>query len=511
MKHFTFVLVMVLAAIFCLTSVIGAEEDGVRILKQVSKSVVRVGTSSGMGTGFFINDQHVVTNHHCVSTYLKDNYVGGEGWSKSAEGDTVVIYFSQADNDVVKGTVVKDWPEVDLAVIKLSKPTTKRTPMQFAPSDEINAGMKVFVIGFPGVDESSVSVAYDDTASISSGDLKKIFDDKITTTRYKIQSYTATVNPGNSGGPVVDINGNVIGIANSTNRSDGQEANYGIHAPELTKRLAAANIKYTVADAAEAVPTVTATPRHTATPTMTPTFTPTPTVTPSPTPEPSPIITILTSNYLWLVFAILAAAAVVILVIRSNNQKSAKQKEAQRTPDEPRRNTPLREEPRGYSAPREEPQRYSPPREDPQGYMPRQMPEISPAPRPAPAYEAPKPQPAIAAAPVIPSASLEGISGQFTGKVIVLSRDTDCVIGKDPSVCTVLFDKSAINVSRRHCRIHYSRTHQRFVVQDLESTNGTVIIRGTSERNAPTDSSIALKDGDLICIPNKSNIFKVNL
>lgn len=107
-------------------------------------------------------------------------------------------------------------------------------------------------------------------------------------------------------------------------------------------------------------------------------------------------------------------------------------------------------------------------------------------------------------------ASIEGVSGQFTGQKKYLSMDKDCIFGKLDH-CTVRFEVSERTVSREHCRIHYSRTHQRFIIQDLGSSNGTQLVRGRMMRAVPTKTGLALQNGDLIRIPDKSNIFRVNL
>ena len=72
-------------------------------------------------------------------------------------------------------------------------------------------------------------------------------------------------------------------------------------------------------------------------------------------------------------------------------------------------------------------------------------------------------------------------------------------------------EKNVRGVSRKHCRIHFSNTHQCFIIQDLGSTNGTVLVRGSHQRQVPTNSGLALQNGDLIYIPNKDNSFRVNL
>ncbi|MGH9144555.1 MAG: FHA domain-containing protein [Vicinamibacterales bacterium] len=75
-------------------------------------------------------------------------------------------------------------------------------------------------------------------------------------------------------------------------------------------------------------------------------------------------------------------------------------------------------------------------------------------------------------------------------RVIVL-QDGDNIVGRDPE-CTVWLD--APGVSRRHARISIARGDDSVVVQDLQSTNGTLV------QNSPITSDVRLKDGAVIQI-----------
>ncbi len=78
----------------------------------------------------------------------------------------------------------------------------------------------------------------------------------------------------------------------------------------------------------------------------------------------------------------------------------------------------------------------------------------------------------------------------WNDRVIVLA-DGDNVVGRDPE-CTVWLD--APGVSRRHARISIARGDDSVVVQDLKSTNGTLV------QNSPITGEVRLKDGAVIQI-----------
>ncbi|WP_198141754.1 S1C family serine protease [Micromonospora sp. ATCC 39149] len=178
------------------------------VAERVLPSVVtvRVASMSGTseGSGFIVSaDGHVVTNDHVVA--------GGNGKA------TVVFN----DGSTAGASVVGQDPESDLAVIKVSSATGLR-PVEFGDSDALAVGDPVLAIGSP------LSLANTVTAGIVSAlDRTMQAGEPGGPTRYYAAIQTdAAVNHGNSGGPLVDSAGRVIGV-NSTIKSlvaDGQEA-----------------------------------------------------------------------------------------------------------------------------------------------------------------------------------------------------------------------------------------------------------------------------------------------
>ncbi|MFR9777120.1 S1C family serine protease [Micromonospora sp. MS34] len=177
------------------------------VAEKVLPSVVTVrvysigGTSEG--SGFVVSaDGHIVTNDHVVS--------GGPG--------KATVIFS--DGITAPGTVVGQDPESDIAVIKVARTGLK--PVEFGDSDALAVGDPVLAIGSP------LSLANTVTAGIVSAlDRTMQAGEPGGPTRYYAAIQTdAAVNHGNSGGPLVDGAGRVIGV-NSTIKSlvaDGQDA-----------------------------------------------------------------------------------------------------------------------------------------------------------------------------------------------------------------------------------------------------------------------------------------------
>ncbi|SBT54369.1 putative serine protease PepD [Micromonospora narathiwatensis] len=177
------------------------------VAEKVLPSVVTIRMASlggiSEGSGFVVStDGHIVTNDHVVS--------GGTG--------KATVIFN--DGSSAPATVVGQDPESDLAVIKATR--TGLRPVEFGDSDGLAVGDPVLAIGSP------LSLANTVTAGIVSAlDRTMQAGEPGGPTRYYAAIQTdAAVNHGNSGGPLVDGAGRVVGV-NSTIKSlvaDGQEA-----------------------------------------------------------------------------------------------------------------------------------------------------------------------------------------------------------------------------------------------------------------------------------------------
>jgi putative serine protease PepD len=174
-----------------------APESTAGVVKKVLPSVVTVRVSGAIGSGFVATaDGYVITNDHVV-----------EG-----SGGTTSVAFS--DGSTAAATLVGEDPESDIAVIKVAK--TGLPPVQFGDSDAIAVGDPVLAFGSP------LALANTVTAGIVSAVDRTIqAGEPGGQVRYYAAIQTdAAVNQGNSGGPLVDTAGRVVGV-NSVIRSVG--------------------------------------------------------------------------------------------------------------------------------------------------------------------------------------------------------------------------------------------------------------------------------------------------
>lgn len=171
-------------------------------VEKVSDSVVMIKTynsnrAKGTGSGFIYkidgDDAYIMTNHHVVD--------GGNKW-------TII---TSADEEL-EGKVLGSDEYLDIAVIKVKK-KSYMTAVSVLPSDKkVNLGDTVFTIGAP--------VGYEYRGTVTNGivsGLNRLVEVSVKNTSRGdyvmevIQTNTA-VNPGNSGGPLFNANGEAIGV-----------------------------------------------------------------------------------------------------------------------------------------------------------------------------------------------------------------------------------------------------------------------------------------------------------
>ncbi|MDO4324421.1 MAG: trypsin-like peptidase domain-containing protein [bacterium] len=166
--------------------------------------------SSSYGTGFFVgkqkeNPQYLLTNYHVVEDYLNH----GGGTNKSTAKLLVVYDLNQME----EAYVVDVLEEKDLALLRINRATDKRKSLVLSVPKENYVGNLVYAVGYPGVADNvhdSLSYYSIEDATVTSGSMSRLLTES-GTGRMLIQM-DAEINSGNSGGPLVDKDGYVIGV-----------------------------------------------------------------------------------------------------------------------------------------------------------------------------------------------------------------------------------------------------------------------------------------------------------
>lgn len=181
------------------------------IYKKVAPAVVMVSTKSiqsingwfqqeteGMGSGFIINtDGYILTNYHVI---------------EGAKEVTVTL----SDGREVKASVVNYDENQDVAMIKINENIEVPGVVELGDSDALQPGEEVLAIGNPLSKELSSTL----TKGIVSA-LNRSVETETGVNTNLIQT-DAAINSGNSGGPLINTKGQVVGI-NTLKASDGAE------------------------------------------------------------------------------------------------------------------------------------------------------------------------------------------------------------------------------------------------------------------------------------------------
>jgi S1-C subfamily serine protease len=157
-----------------------------------------------LGSGFVIDKTgHIVTNYHVI-----------EG------AEEIEVSFS--NQDTLSATIVGSDPSTDIAVLRVQSSSRGLAPLAFGNSDTVRVGDSVVAIGNPfGLRRTAtagiVSAVQERTITAPNG--------------YPIDHVIQTdaqINSGNSGGPLLNAEGEVIGVNSQIARADGSSGNVGI-------------------------------------------------------------------------------------------------------------------------------------------------------------------------------------------------------------------------------------------------------------------------------------------
>lgn len=183
--------------------------------RSIGRVVVQLSDGVGLGTGFVIGavpgskDLYFATNHHVID--------GAE---------SIQIGFGLKDRVVVySATVAVKSRGHDMAVLRLKVKGNENhtTPILVLAHREIEKGEEAYAIGYPGVADNSVAdwtspdgfettLTVGRVSRVTNGSWEK------SDTPIEIVQHTAAINGGNSGGPLLDVCGRVIGVNTATAR-----------------------------------------------------------------------------------------------------------------------------------------------------------------------------------------------------------------------------------------------------------------------------------------------------
>jgi S1-C subfamily serine protease len=166
------------------SSVVVIETEQREVDPVVGVNLVRVG---GLGSGVLISDSgQVMTAGHVVQT-----------------ADSVVVRFMSGEK--IPARVVSSVPGADLALLQLERKPAVAQVARLGDSDRVEVGDQVFVVGAPFGISHTLTVGHVSARRLENSALGGM-------ARTELLQTDAAINQGNSGGPMFNVNGEVVGI-----------------------------------------------------------------------------------------------------------------------------------------------------------------------------------------------------------------------------------------------------------------------------------------------------------
>jgi serine protease Do len=152
-------------------------------------SITKTVSSEGLGSGFMISDKQLITAAHVVQVAEKLNIKFGDG-------------------EIIPAKVITSFNSADVALVELIWPRKNAVTVKLGDSNKAKIGSRVFVVGAP----------FGLSHSLSSGYVSGFLKDGKTKNPFTISEFIQTdaaINTGNSGGPMFNMDGEVIGIVSN--------------------------------------------------------------------------------------------------------------------------------------------------------------------------------------------------------------------------------------------------------------------------------------------------------
>ena len=225
-RFMSLVLAVLMIAVFALPVSAAASSFNTEVRQSIApilyyNTIGGENTPVSIGTCFFIgktseNPQYVVTNHHVVEDFLAEG-AGESGYVTDGVNlynfkGSMRVHFDA--NDSVEAYIVAYDQQADIAILRLENPTDKRAALKLkVPTDDM-IGSTIYAVGYPSIsdnyNEDPVSRWSAEDATVTTGSISRLLTTSGTGVK-KVQ-IDADIRKGNSGGPLVDADGNVLGV-----------------------------------------------------------------------------------------------------------------------------------------------------------------------------------------------------------------------------------------------------------------------------------------------------------
>lgn len=194
------------------------------------------------GTGFFVGEagkepQYIVTNCHVVEEFI----LAG----KALGGGELHVRFDK--DDEAEAYLVDYDAEKDVAILRLAEATGKRVSLQMRVPQEDSLGSEAYAVGYPAAADLTVTAVNSFSqkdATVTTGSISRFLTES--GTGRKLIQTDASLGGGNSGGPLIDGSGAVIGINTAGSKLDSNLF-YAVSVGEVLPLLDKNSIPYSLA------------------------------------------------------------------------------------------------------------------------------------------------------------------------------------------------------------------------------------------------------------------------
>ena len=195
------------------------------------------------GTGFFIgtegeDPQYIITNCHVVEEFI----LAG----KALGGGQLHVLFDK--DDEAEAYLVDYDAEKDVAVLRLAEATDKRVPLLLKEPSEDSLGSEAHAVGYPltaDITIQAVNSFSQKDATVTTGSISRFLTES--GTGRKLIQTDAALSGGNSGGPLIDGSGAVIGVNTAGSNLD-QNLFYAVSISEVLPLLQKNSIPYAMTE-----------------------------------------------------------------------------------------------------------------------------------------------------------------------------------------------------------------------------------------------------------------------
>ena len=445
-------------------------------IDEARKSVVRIAVSIPsefqddifpIGTGFVIGDeepfQYVATNWHVVDpTHLSKLFSDAYDRNYDFKETDINIFIYRSRDDFVPVSVFLKLENSDLSLLQIDPAHLLHgyVPLELASKEMVSVGDEIYALGFPSSGITDLDTAYHTDVTATKGIISK-------ETAYNgitFYQIDAAINKGNSGGPLLNSNGQVIGV----NTLSFQESAEGIHGSViidyLTDVLISRGIDFIAAD--------------------------------EPPKDEDEDEDEDELDYLLLGIggtAVIGLIIIFILVFKTKRKpiKSPPPPAAARA----RPRTPQQATPQVQAKPSA-------------NMQPTQQATVAEAKAVNQAIEpnVETPVPVTKAKPSSPKPLIIGIAGYFSGKKVELIEG-HLVIGRDPNLAQLIYPQSHENISRKHLSIRYDSRTNKFILED-SSSEGTYL---SSNQKLEVGKPYYLEPGERFYLVDSKEVFELRL